>query len=202
MKRLLLLPFSFIYNFVMVNIGKTILFTLFGLSIYGVITEKQYEMEKLPVLSSIKNGGDYLYVINGKEPSVLIYKSPQKIKNNILLHQTETGTFTFYMVMCVVLGILAVVFIIASIVEDEAAWELSKVFQKSISILIHCELEDGMYHYTILGRLINIQKEKQYIGDESLAYRFDINDLTTIINLPKFKTKTEKRNKFLDKLGV
>lgn len=202
MKRLLLLPFSFIYNFIMVNIGKTILFTLFGLSIYGAITSKQYEMEKLHIISSVKNGADYLYIVDGKDPSVLTYKSPQKITNNILLHQTETGIYTFYIVMCVVLGILAVIFVIASIVEDEAAWDLLKVFQKSISVLIQCELEDGMYHYTILGRLINIQEDKQYIGDESLAYRFDINDLTTIINLPKFKTKTEKRNKFLDKLGV
>jgi hypothetical protein len=202
MNRLLLLPFSLMYNFIRINIGKSIVLATLGLSIYGIYTVTQYKNEKLPVIAEVKYARTYLYIVNDDHKSVLEYSERQKITNNKILHQTDTGTFTLCVVLTVVMGIIFVILLIASIVEDDVAWDLMEVFHKTISVLIECELEDGKYHYTILGRLISMQNEKQYIGDTSLAYRFDINNITTILNLPKFKTKTEKRSRSLDKLGI
>ena len=200
--RLLLLPFSLMYNFIRINIGKSIVLTTLVLSIYGGYNVTQYKYEKLPVIAEVKYGKSYLYIVNDDHKSVLEYSERQKITNNKILHQTDTEIFTLCVVLTVVMGVILIILHIASIVEDDVAWDLMKVFHKTISVLIECELEDGKYHYTILGRLISMQNEKQYIGDTSLAYRFGINNITTILNLPKFKTKTEKRNSFLAKLGV
>lgn len=202
MNRLLLLPFSLIYNFIRINIGKSIVLTTLVLSFYGIYNVTQYKNEKLPVIAEVKYGKSYLYIVNDKHKSVLEYSERQKITNNQILHQTDTEIFTLCVALTVVMGIVFVVLLILSINDDAVAWDLMEVFHKTISVLIECELEDGKYHYTILGRLISMQNKKQYIGNGNLAYQFNINNITTILNLPKFKTKTEKRNSLLAKLGV
>ena len=205
MKRLLLLPFSLIYNLIRVNLGKLIILSFFSLVLYGVFNVEQHEIKKLYVISHVTYNGGHLYVVKKDDvvdPSVIEYKTEQKLEKGILLHQTDTDFYRFCLVLSYIMGIIGIALLVASCIEDDVAWDFTEVFQRSISVLIECELEDGQYHYTILGRLINIQREKQYVGDTSLAYRFDINDITSILNLPKFKTKTERRNKFLDKLGV
>lgn len=202
MTRLLFLPFVLIYNFIMVNIGKSIVFALLAFVIYKVDTVKRYETIQSPIISHIKYGNEHLYITQSKEPSVLVFDKPQKVTNNFLHHQSETSIYNLFVVLTVIMVIIGIVAIIASIVEDEAAWDLMTVFHKTISTLIKCELEDGEFHYSILGRLVSIQSDRQYIGDYSLARKFQIDNLTTILNLPKYKTKTEKRNNFLSKLGV
>lgn len=104
-----------------------------------------------------------------------------------------------------VFGIISLIFfIIAFLVamfsnDKESSWALDRCFSDFIECFIICELEESKYHYTIFGRLIDIT-DKQITS--SITYKYDIDEYSKILKLPKFKTTSKSRNDKLNKLGI
>ncbi len=101
-------------------------------------------------------------------------------------------------------GISLAVFIIGLFMsifsnDNETKWNFDDCFLNSINSLIHCDIEDGKFHYTIYNRLIGIT-DKQLTG--SISYKYNLYSLDNILVLPKFKTRSKSRDEKLDKLGV
>ena len=61
--------------------------------------------------------------------------------------------------------------------DDDFDWEFEDIWRNTIDFLVYCELEDGLYHYMIMGRLMTKQEN---------AYRnYKINSLEEILKLQK-----------------
>ena len=66
---------------------------------------------------------------------------------------------------------------------------------------LNSELEGDTYYYMIMGRLIDKRKD-QIRYTSNVAREMRIFDMSDVYRLPKFSTKTQKRNNNLDKLGI
>ena len=71
---------------------------------------------------------------------------------------------------------------------------LNDVFEKTMLNFVRCEIEDGVYVYTIFDRLLG--KYNHHTRD---FYLYSIKD---ILILPKYKTRSRKRSEKLDELGI
>jgi hypothetical protein len=97
----------------------------------------------------------------------------------------------------VVLCIVTILSIITG--DDDFSWELKKCYVKSLTTLVYCELEDGIYYYMVMGRLIC--KNDKIIHGYHIS-NLGVNSFFEIYRLPKFSTKTMKRENNLQKLGI
>ena len=166
------------------------------------------ENEYHNLLSQVKDGNTYVYVVNSSGKSdngyeVYTSDKPEVVKNGQLqLWNYNDANIILYIVG----GILTLIVLIGTIVglandDDEISWDFEGCYQRSISTLIYCELEGDTYYYMIMGRLINKRKD-QIRYTSNVAREMRIFDMSDVYRLPKFSTKTQKRNNNLDKLGI
>ncbi len=160
------------------------------------------------IVSQVKDGNTYVYVTNSKSESnngyeVFTSDKPEVIKNEQLqVWDYNDGNVLLYIVG----GILTLIILIGTIVgltndDDDIGWNIKSCYQRSISTLIYCELEGDTYYYMIMGRLIDKRKD-QIRYTSNVAREMRIFDMSDVYRLPKFSTKTQKRNNNLDKLGI
>lgn len=166
------------------------------------------ENEYHNLVSQVKDGNTYVYVVNSSSTSdngyeVFTSDKPEVIKNGQLqLWDYNDANVLLYIVG----GILTLIVLIGTIVglandDDDIGWEFEHCYQRGISTLIYCELEGDTYYYMIMGRLIEKRKD-QIRYTSNLAREFRIFNTSDVYRLPKFSTKTQKRNNILDKLGI
>ena len=166
------------------------------------------ENEYHNLLSQVKDGNTYVYVVNSSGKSdngyeVYTSDKPEVVKNGQLqLWNYNDANIILYIVG----GILTLIVLIGTIVgvandDDEIGWDIEGCYQRSISTLIYCELEGDTYYYMIMGRLINKRKD-QIRYTSNVAREMRIFNMSDVYRLPKFSTKTQKRNNNLDKLGI
>ena len=160
------------------------------------------------IVSQVKDGNTYVYVTNSKSESnngyeVYTSDKPEVIKNG----QIQVWDYNDANVLLYIIGsILTLIVLIVTIVglvndDDDIGWNIESCYQRSISTLIYCELEGDTYYYMIMGRLIDKRKDQiRYTSNVSREMR--IFDMSDVYRLPKFSTKTQKRNNNLDKLGI
>lgn len=156
------------------------------------------------ILTSIKvdNTYYYLYEPNESGDSFKSLKSnkPLNFKNNIYSHKESTEAFDVIAVLAWILTIVFAIFMIMSWVEDreDLHWEFKRCCQIAFGILITCDLEEGYYYYTALGRLVaKSQHTMTYYYEHR---KFGANSFPTLLNCPRFKTKKQRRNEVLNKL--
>lgn len=92
--------------------------------------------------------------------------------------------------------LLAAIATIASFC-DGGEWEMGDVFRSAIAVFARCELEDGTYTYTIFGRLLcktKYQKDMQDI--------YELKSPVSILALPRYETKSSKRDRILRMFGI
>ena len=201
MKRLLLFPFTLIYNTTKTNIIKTIFVIL---SITGFYFSQRYTEDIHSTKTAdfvVKNGTDYTYFFvknNDGDYSSMTTKTP--LKNNTYSY-TETQD-VFY--LCQALGwISAIILVIGFFVglsDEELSWEFDECFEKSLSFLIICEIEDDKFYYMALGRLLRKSDRQLNGGYHSITRELNIRSFSDILNCPKFMTRSKRRGKLLDKL--
>jgi hypothetical protein len=160
------------------------------------------------LVSQVKDGNTYVYVVNSHSKSdngyeVITSDKPEVIKNG----QLQVWDYNDANVLLYIIGgILTLIVLIGTIVglindDDEISWDFEGCYQRSISTLIYCELEGDTYYYMIMGRLIDKRKD-QIRYTSNVAREMRIFDMSDVYRLPKFSTKTQKRNNKLDKLGI
>jgi hypothetical protein len=164
------------------------------------------ENEYYNLVSQTKDGNTYVYVVNSTHESgydIITSDKPEVIKNGQLQSWNYNDlNVLFYAVG----GILSLIVLIGTIVglandDDEIGWDIEDCYQQSISTLIYCELEGDTYYYMIMGRLIYKRKD-QIRYTSNVAREMRIYNMSDVFRLPKFSTKTQKRNNILDKLGI
>ena len=160
------------------------------------------------IVSQTKDGNTYVYVTNSKSESnngyeVFTSDKPEVIKNG----QLQVWDYNDANILLYIIGsILTLIVLIVTIVglandDDDIGWNIESCYQRSISTLIYCELEGDTYYYMIMGRLIDKRKD-QIRYTSNVAREMRIFDMSDVYRLPKFSTKTQKRNNNLDKLGI
>ncbi len=160
------------------------------------------------IAAQTKDGNTNIYVIRshngGENPyDVVSSNKPEKVQNNQLVYyEYHDGNIVIW----IIFGILCLLIIIFTIIglandDDEIGWEIEDCYQLSISTLIYCELEGDTYYYMIMGRLIEKRKD-QLRYTSNLAREMRIFNMSDVFRLPKFSTKTQKRDNILDKLGI
>ena len=160
------------------------------------------------IVSQVKDGNTYVYVTNSKSESnngyeVYTSDKPEVIKNG----QIQVWDYNDANVLLYIIGsILTLIVLIVTIVglvndDDDIGWNIESCYQRSISTLIYCESEGDTYYYMIMGRLIDKRKD-QIRYTSNVAREMRIYNMSDVFRLPKFSTKTQKRDNLLDKLGI
>jgi hypothetical protein len=164
--------------------------------------------EYYDIAAQAKDGNTNIYVIRshdgGENPyDIVSSNKPEKVQNNQLVyydyHDGNIVIWTIFGILC----LLIVIFTIIGLVNDAdvVGWEIEDCYTLSISTLIYCELEGDTYYYMIMGRLIEKRKDQMRYSS-NLAREMRIFNMSDVFRLPKFSTKTQKRNNNLDKLGI
>lgn len=205
--RLLLLPFMFIYELITTNRAKSTILIIASVLLYlsySVDQETTYTKNVYANFVDADKKSQYVVSSDNSNFSIKEFDKPLKITNNTITYEEMSDA---RVLLLVVFWICAIFLIIAFFMglgdDDEISWEFKDCWQRSISSLIYCELEDGKYYYMALGRLIYISDrlfERHRNG--CLAESLNIYKLRDLMNYPKYKTKTDRRNSKLDKLGI
>jgi hypothetical protein len=165
--------------------------------------------EYYDIVSQSKDGNTNIYVIRSHEQNsenpydVYSSNKPEKIENNQLkFWDYHDGNILIWAVFGI-LSLLITIFTIIGLANDndDIGWDIEDCYTLSISTLIYCELEGDTYYYMIMGRLIEMRKDQMRYSS-NLAREMRIFNMSDVYRLPKFSTKTQKRNNNLDKLGI
>lgn len=156
---------------------------------------------KSHVIHQFTDDGKNVYVTRSISDSkfkyqVLSKNDEIKIDENGYYHYTEYNDIN--VIFWFLFGIGLLWSIIGIFIEDDN-WEFSENWRKSIRCLVSVDLENDIYYYTALCRLLGK-------SDKSLTYnvlsKFNINEVRDIYLCPKFQTKRVKRNNILSKIGI
>ena len=200
------LRLNWLLNLLWFNVTKITLSIVIFFSIYisnNYKFEKRYE--SLKYLKEVEVNGDWLYIskkIENSEEKYVInsFDKKQKVSGNIIYYETTNGWEILTFVILIISIISIIVIFIMNWINDHGPFGLDRVFQKTIEDNITCEIENDIYHYFILGRLI-VKGSSMRLSD--VVYRLeskDINRISKIKTLPIYKTKTTTRNEKLEKI--
>jgi hypothetical protein len=161
---------------------------------------------KKPIVTEFKDEATWVYISrsNNNQSGYEIISSSHKKKlvdNCLILVDYNALNVIFW----ILFGISSLFFVISVIVglvtgDTDVSWDLEDCQEQATNSIIQCELEDGVFYYTALGRLIG--KSEHQISPQRICDTFKVYSLSNVKKCPKFSTKTEKRNNLLDKLGI
>lgn len=197
--RLLIYPFYLIWTIISTNIVKSIILTVIATLFYCAYFTSAYndEVVRHKIVYSMKIDNTYYYLFNpDKDGNFKSLQSDKALtfKNNTYEYKTTSEAFSILIILAY---FILIIFIICLVVaygqnDDGILWEFNDCFKEAFNILIICELEDGYYHYFVLGRLVGKSQEPlRYYNADSFA---------SLLRCPKFKTKRQRRNEVLNKL--
>lgn len=84
--------------------------------------------------------------------------------------------------------------------DDDTNWNLKEIWHDCLESMIYSEYEEGKYYYMSFGRLL--YKSDTLISPRMVIHYSDIRKLSHILSMPKFKTKSDKREDVLKDLGI
>jgi hypothetical protein len=198
---------NFLFNLIISNKIK-ILFIILSIISFKYAGEIPDTQKELFIIKSVdlgdiyKNRYAYIYessMSNEIKTELISFEKPQDLVNNKLIY---TKYNDLNVLLWVLFGISSLLFVIPSFMYDDSDvnWELKDVWYDSIRSTIYSELEDGIYYYMSFGRLIH--KSEKLLTPESVMRNSGIDSLTDIKSMPKFKTKSLKRESILKQIGI
>jgi hypothetical protein len=156
------------------------------------------------IIHQLTRDKNYLYIEEGIrnnriEYEVLSFSKPQDIVDGILTTKEYNEINVLFWIL---FGISLFILILTTFVTWDTGdgWEIKECKELAFLSLVECEFEGGKYYYTCCGKLLGSKENKvahQYILGEFRVRGFD--ELKTC---PEFQTKTKKRNKSLEELGI
>lgn len=200
------LVFNFFKYLIIENPIKLVVFlaTLVSFNYAGTFSG---ENEYLDLVTQSKDANTYVYIVksyNKSDTNYEVFTSDKQmvVKNGQLEVYDYNDLNVLLYVVGGVLGLVTVILTFISIIDDDDfGWDFNGCYQRAITTLIYCELEGDTYYYMIMGRLIQMRKD-QIRFTSNLAREFRIFNMSDVFRLPKFSTKTQKRNNILNKLGI
>lgn len=162
----------------------------------------QNSTKKIEVVSQVKRGNEHVYTVVNKGTSdgydVYVSDKEERIIDGCLIDEDYNDLNVLFWIL---FGILTIIFVVTTFIgmindDDDVSWEFEKCKELAAQSLLYCELENDVFYYMALGRLI--QKSNTQLD----PYRIKCYSLDYIKKCPKFSTKTQKRNNLLDKIGI
>jgi hypothetical protein len=169
-------------------------------STYKVKVEKEIKVDEgWLYLYKDGSGDDFRYEMD-------FYKYKQKLVNTasgsecLVLDDYNGLNVLFWILYVIGLGFLILVTFVGWVTDDDdVSWDFRECSGESLEGLVRCDLEDGMYYYTILGRLIGESKSQLR---RNITSNFLIYKISDVRKCPRFTAKSKKRDDILNKLGI
>lgn len=198
--RILLFLLKLLFGLIKRNPVKIILFVAAtSLMFIAYKTEYPKTETKHKLFFSKKDGSNYIkiYDVNGDYQLEYDNKEPKSYSS-----YSDKPIHDVTFVIGIILSICSLISILLALFMDDndINWEFNTVFSESCISLIKCEFEEGKYYYTINGRLLGIEDRK--VSDPTDKYYNNVKGISYILSLPKFNTKSKKREDKLKSLGI
>lgn len=192
--REILSPFIFATLIILKNPWKMIMitFAIFLWTRAGTIPDTRYETK---VLKEIKIGERWVYLVDGGDEGIEAweYNEKQKLHNgSIVQYQYAGSNVTLFFGFWILVAMITIGSFEWDSV-DSSGWSIQEPFSETIGMCTRCEIEDGLYVYTVFGRLISKEKRQR---------NFNWFRMSEVMTLPKYKVRSVKRKEALEKLGV
>jgi len=159
-------------------------------------------IDKLEVVSEVEQKTEWLYVVESNSGStkydILTFDERQDISKGFIIDETYHPLNVIFWILFICTTCMVV--IPTFIDDDDMNWDIEGINSVSILKIIDCELEDCIYYYVSMGRLLG--KFENRIETSAMNYHLKVYDFDDIMRCPKFKTKKQDRDSKLDKLGV
>ena len=200
--KVLKFPFLLLFELVKINILKSISIICAVIS-FGYAGTFDRTISEYKVISQIKNENTYIYVYEDIENNKVVYKNfcdskEMPIKDNKIQFDAYNG---INILLWVIFGILSLSVLIVSILGDDVGWEFEDCWQEAFSTLIYCELENDVYYYFALGRMID-KRDRQIDRYSCAARTLNISSFRQLYRCPKYKTKRQNRENILNCIGI
>jgi len=193
-----------LFELIKTNIVKTI-FLIAAIISFNLTGTFPDVTDKYKVVAETKVENTYIYVFETISENEVKYDNiwqegkPLEVKNGVITSQSYNG---FNILFWVLFGILTVILIICTFVnDDDINWESEDAWRESFNSLIYCEEENGEFYYFALGRLIS-KTDRQISRNYRINQELRIDGFRDLYRCPKFQTKTQKRETLLNKIGI
>lgn len=203
------LKFSFVFllDLVKSNPGKVITLVLSIICWQFAGTYKDVKCE-VKVEQKLEISGEHLYIsseINNDkkiEYKIHQFSDPQELIDDKLTWYEYSGWNIFFYVIFGASFLIWTISTVAGWFGEESGWDINDSVKEAIESIIYCEVEEDVYYYLGLGRLIG--KRDHQIRRNYIRHEFGINSLSDVLFCPKynFLTKSEKRENKLSKIGI
>lgn len=206
--------FYFLKNLIVRNIGKT-LFITFGIVSFvyaGTFDPVKCEIDVIKKIE-FDSTKAHLYLYSTVENNDIKYQvlqsnTPLSLVDNKYIYYEYNGFNVFLWIVFVICSIIMVITTIVGRNDDDVAWDFKESYTYAMSKFVTCEEENGKYYYILFGRLIFVSDSllnKSYRScstSESIIRDIRISSFTDLKAYPQFKTKIQKRDSLLNKLGI
>lgn len=191
--RLLILPFALIRSILVNNPFKSVLLVVCFVFWYYAGTLKSQRIETT-IYHQFEMNGQWCGVY-GTDPDIMVLNQKPvligKNKNIYVSNQYHPGNAFLWMAF----GVGLLVLLVGSFIDD--GWEFDDIMKNTLSVFIRCDIEDGVFVYTIFGRLLG-----KYKNQLETTIFHQLGSLSSIITLPKYETKMSKRERLLRIIGI
>lgn len=206
--------FYFLKNLIVRNIGKTLLITFGIVSFFyaGTFDPVKREIDVIKKIDFDSTKAHlYLYTTvenNNIKYQVLQSNTSLSLVYNKYIYYTYNGFNVFLWVVFVTCLTIMVIITIVSMNDDCVNWDFKESYIYAMSKFLTCEEENSKYYYILFGRLIFVSDSllnKSYLScstPESIIRKIGISSFTDLKAYPRFKTKIQKRDYLLNKIGI
>lgn len=205
----------FLLNLIRRNVAKTIFISICIISFVYAGTYEPVKNE-IVILQDIRLDSiskEYLYLYSVLEENKVKYKvlnldEPVKLSDGKYVYYSYNDVNVLMWILFVISLTIVIIGTLIGIKDDDIGWGVEESYIYAISRFLTCEEENGKYYYILFGRLIFVSDNllnkgyRAYSTSESIIRNLNINSLSDLRAYPNFKTKAQKRDWLLSKLGV
>ena len=132
--------------------------------------------------------------VYGYDPDVFVLNERPKLvgkgKNMYISHNEHPANVLLWFGF----GLTLLIILVLSFMEG---WDLDDVMGEALSVFVRCDIEDGVYVYTVFGRLL-----AKYRNQADHVHFYQLRSVSAILSLPKYETKMSKRDRLLRIIGI
>ena len=197
---------TFLLELIKKNIIKTIFIIVAIVSFrYADTFPDSINTYNVVVETKVKNTYIYVYETISdnkvKYENILSEGKPLIIKDGVIKLPSYNVLNVLFWVISVISVVVLVIAAFVGIGDDDIGWELEDSWKEAFSTLIYCEEENGEFYYFALGRLIS-KKDRQISKYYNACVELSIGGFRDLYRCPKYKTKTQRRETLLNKIGI
>jgi hypothetical protein len=201
MRKILIFIISLIQQILSNNPSKVIIITIGVLAFFISVNVDSESIISQKVAGEFKSGSEHVYFYKS-ESSYKTIESKDVVKISKDGSTIEYNEYNaLYVLISATYFISALLILLGFLLGDrDMEWEIRECWEIAFTTLIRCEIQDEKYYYIIFDRLLSVGDH--VISRKNLSDYFSVNRFVQIPNLPKFETKSKKRESLINRLGL